>query len=98
MREDNTPEIERVMIVDDEPYNIDAIKIVLQCATADIPSFNFKNRVDTATNGLKAVELLKKNYQEGYSYKLILMDCNMPKMDGYAATDLIRKFITDSGL
>ena len=86
------------MIVDDEPYNIDAIKIVLQCATADIPSFNFKNRVDTATNGLKAVELLKKNYQEGYSYKLILMDCNMPKMDGYTATDLIRKFITDSGL
>ena len=50
------------MIVDDEPYNIDAIKIVLQCATADIPNFNFKNRVDTANNGLKAVELLKKNY------------------------------------
>lgn len=44
------------MIVDDEPYNIDAIKIVLQCATADVSNFNFKNRIDTASNGQKAVE------------------------------------------
>lgn len=86
------------MIVDDEPFNIDALKIVLQCATADIPNFNFRNRVDTASNGQKAVDLLKKNYQEGFQYKLILMDCNMPKMDGYVATDLIRKFVADAGL
>ena len=51
------------MIVDDEPYNIDAIKIVLQCATADIANFNFSNRLDTATNGHDAVELLKNKYK-----------------------------------
>lgn len=50
------------MIVDDEPFNIDALKIVLQCATADISNFNFKFRVDTADNGHNAVELLKKKY------------------------------------
>lgn len=93
-----TQEISRVLIVDDEPYNIDALKIVLQCATADISNFNFRGRVDTATNGAKAVDLVKARYKEGFNYKLILMDCNMPRMDGYAATDLIRKFITDSGV
>jgi tRNA uridine 5-carbamoylmethylation protein Kti12 len=25
----------RILIVDDEPYNIDAMRIILQCATAD---------------------------------------------------------------
>lgn len=73
----------RCMIVDDEPFNIDSLKICLQCATADRPNFNFKGRIDTASNGLNAVELLKKKYKDGYSYKFIMMDCNMPKMDGY---------------
>ena len=50
---------------------------------AHIPHINFKNRVDTASNGIKCVEMFKKAYKDGHSYKLILMDCNMPKMDGY---------------
>jgi hypothetical protein len=29
----------RLLIVDDEPYNIDGLKIILQCATDHIPSF-----------------------------------------------------------
>ena len=71
------------MIVDDEPFNIDALRITLQCATSDRPNFNFKGRVDNASNGIKAVEIVKKKYKEGMKYSLILMDCNMPKMDGY---------------
>lgn len=81
---------DRVMIVDDEPFNVDAMKIILQCATAERPGFNFKNRIDTANNGLNAVELFKHKYKSGCSVKLILMDCNMPKMDGYEATRQIR--------
>lgn len=83
VREEDNFEIDRVMIVDDEPFNLDALKIILQCATADIPHFNFRNRIDTASNGLKAVEAFKKAYKDGFRYKLVLMDCNMPKMDGY---------------
>lgn len=83
VREENNPEIERVLIVVDEPFNLDALKIILQCATADIPHFNFRNRVETASNGVRAVEAFKKAYKDGFSVKLILMDCNMPKMDGY---------------
>ena len=74
---------ERILIVDDEPYNIDALRIILQCATADRPNFMFKDRVDTASNGAKALELVKKKTADGFVYKLVLMDCNMPKMDGY---------------
>ena len=87
---------DRILIVDDEPFNIDAIKIVTQCATANLNNFDFKNRVDTATNGLKAIEMVKKRTKDGYTYKLILMDCNMPQMDGCQATEKIIAYLKDS--
>lgn len=40
---------------------------------------------DVAINGLVALECLKKN-----SYHLVLMDLQMPVMDGYEATQAIR--------
>lgn len=44
--------------------------------------------VDIANNGREAAELVSKN-----SYDIILMDCQMPEMDGFEATMLIRKQI-----
>lgn len=41
---------------------------------------------DVVTNGLNAVNAIKTS-----QYDLILMDCQMPTMDGYAATQQIRK-------
>ena len=42
--------------------------------------------VDAALNGREAVDFLQKN-----TYDLVLMDVHMPEMDGFEATDYIRK-------
>lgn len=49
-------------------------------------------KVDVASNGFDAVELVKNG-----QYSLVLMDCQMPEMDGFEATVEIRQFEKLSG-
>ncbi len=49
--------------------------------------------VDLAENGLEAV-----NSFEQHQYDLILMDCHMPEMDGFSASEAIREFEQQQGL
>ena len=79
----------RILIVDDEPYNLFGMQIVLnQCEHQGV-----KYLVDTAHNGENAYNMVKKSFNEmQFSYGLIFMDCSMPVMDGYEASDLIRDF------
>jgi CheY-like chemotaxis protein len=46
---------------------------------------------DIAGNGQEAIDMLKEG-----SYDLILMDINMPEMDGFEATQIIRKEINQT--
>ncbi|HIJ81660.1 MAG TPA: response regulator [Desulfuromonadales bacterium] len=43
------------------------------------------HRADVANNGLEAVRMLEQG-----NYDLVLMDCQMPEMDGFEATTVIR--------
>ena len=45
-----------------------------------------KATVDTAENGMIAIEFLNQHH-----YDIILMDLQMPEMNGYQATEAIRK-------
>jgi len=67
----------KILLVEDNRIN----QIV---ATKILTKLNLK--ADVAVNGIKAIEKLNLA-----SYDLILMDCQMPEMDGYETTKEIRK-------
>ena len=67
----------RVLVVDDGLENRELVKLVLM---------DFGLTVETAENGKEA---LKKAFQE--SFDIILMDVQMPVMDGFTAVKLMRE-------
>mmetsp|Transcript_19439 Transcript_19439/g.49407 ORF Transcript_19439/g.49407 Transcript_19439/m.49407 type:complete len:476 (+) Transcript_19439:2131-3558(+) len=72
-----------VLAVDDSPYNIDVAKNMLQM---------LQHRVTSAENGRVAVDrLLELREADERAVDLILMDCDMPVMDGWDATAEIRR-------
>lgn len=55
-----------------------------------LSKLGFKN-VHAYDNGLAAVEGIRKKAKEGSPYHIVLMDVQMPVLDGYEATKLLRK-------
>ncbi len=68
----------RVLVVDDEPINQFFIKGVLVKQLSCNP--------DIVNNGEQAVEACREQ-----EYDLVFMDCQMPILDGYSATERIRQ-------
>ncbi len=73
----------RICIAEDNPINQ---KIAIQF----VQKLGFKH-VDAYENGKAAVEGLREMVNKGTPYHLVLMDVQMPVLDGYEATKLIRR-------
>ena len=72
----------RVCIAEDNPIN-------QKIAISFVTRLGFK--CEAFGDGLQAVEALRQKSREGTPYHLVLMDVQMPVLDGYDATSLIRK-------
>jgi len=66
-----------VLVAEDNPVNQEVAKMMLEVMGC---------RVAQAENGKQAVEMALRS-----PYDLILMDCQMPEMDGFEATGMIRQ-------
>lgn len=74
----------RVLLAEDNPVNQEVASAMLQRAGVTLK---------IANNGQEAMDLLKRE-----RFDLVLMDCQMPIVDGFEATASIRQRETDLGL
>jgi len=76
-----TPNGARLLLVEDNPINQEVARYRIE---------KLGHSVDVANNGIEALALLEHN-----EYGLVLMDCQMPKMDGFETTARIRRRADD---
>ncbi|MDR2345828.1 MAG: response regulator [Planctomycetaceae bacterium] len=75
---ENAKDVYEILVVDDEPVNIQVLKNILSMRNYSVSS---------VYNGMDALELIKS----GKKFDLILLDVMMPKMSGYEVCKNLRE-------
>jgi len=80
-REEESPEGARVLLVEDGPDNRRLISFLLKKAGCEVA---------TAENGLLGRDAALESLRDGRPFDVILLDMQMPVMDGYTAAESLR--------
>jgi signal transduction histidine kinase/DNA-binding response OmpR family regulator/HPt (histidine-containing phosphotransfer) domain-containing protein len=75
--------VQRVLLAEDNPVNVEVAKAMLE---------SLGLAAHCARNGEEALQLVRSG-----DYDIVLMDCQMPVMDGFAATGAIRRDEREAG-
>ncbi len=82
MNDAHAPNGAQVLLVEDNAINqMVAVNVIESIGLA----------VTVASNGKEALDVLRKSNEGGWAFTLVIMDCQMPEMDGYEATKQIRQ-------
>jgi len=77
----------RVLIVDDNEINVEVACGVLNTLPVEL---------EKAYNGKQAIDMLQNSAREGKAINCVLMDCQMPVLDGYQTSEQIRAGVAGS--
>lgn len=72
----------KVLVVEDNVVNRRVVNLLLQKMGCEVVG---------ACNGVEAIEAFQRAHEQHTPFDIVLMDCQMPVMDGYMATNEIRR-------
>merc|ERR1712100_535436 len=91
---------QRILMVDDEPYNLMAMRQILKTALKLVRKdcSIIDDILHEASFGQEAIDMFKTQLDSENPYVLIFMDCSMEPMDGYTASKTIKNICKDRGV